>query len=431
MVGNKIKNLQSLATSDSRLTLLKIIEAGLEAIDTKTVVAGQVTMAGSDLVIAGESFDLKEVNRLFVFGVGKCALDAAEELERILGERLSGGRVIDLRSNPNLKKIISGAGNHPLPTARNVEQTKDLIAGLTGLSERDLVIFVVSGGGSTLLCQPGEFKYEDEAAVVELLFNQGATIQELNTLRKHLSLARGGQLAKTAFPARVVSLIFSDVPGDDLSFIASGPLVRDNTTTADARMILERYDRTGQFDFLREKLLETPKEEKYFTRVTSKLLVSNRLALEAMMAEARRRGFEPDLRTTTLAGEAAEVAGIIVKELHAAPARTALLYGGETTVTVRGEGTGGRNLTIALAALPLVMAGEMVSAIASDGQDNTAYAGALADTELLNSARAKGLAPADYLARSDSFGFFNKLGYHIDTGPTGSNVSDLIIALKN
>ena len=426
----KIKNLQTLATNDERLSALKIAEAGLEAIDTGQVIEGVVRLADNRLSIADEEFDLTKINRLLVFGIGKCALDAAEKLEKILGDRVSGGRVIDVRCSPNLKKIISCEGDHPFPTERNIEHTKDLLTDLSGLSESDLVIFVVSGGGSTLICQPKDFKCEDEQAVVKMLFDRGATIQELNTLRKHLSLARGGQLAKAAFPARVVTLVFSDVPGDDLNFIASGPFVKDHTTIQEAKMVLERYDLENKFDFLKDKIFETPKDDKYFSRVSSKLVVSNRLALEAMAAEAGRRGFRPEIRTVTMVGEAEEVAKVIARELHNAEPGTAFFYGGETTVTVRGSGRGGRNLTVALAAMSELVTREMVLALASDGHDNTEYAGAIADTELLMAAIDKGINPADYLARSDSFGFFEASGYHIDTGPTGSNVADLIIGLK-
>jgi glycerate-2-kinase len=427
----KIKNLNALATNDRRLNLLKIAEAGYEAIDTKAAVARAVVLAGDQLTIAGQTYDLTKVNRLFVYGVGKCALDAAEVLEQLLGERLTGGRVIDLRCNPNLKKIVSCEGDHPFPTERNIEHTKNLITDLEELTATDLAIFIVSGGGSTLICQPEGFDCEAEAAVVKLLFEKGATIQELNTVRKHLSLARGGQLAKAAFPAQVVTIIFSDVPGDDLGFIASGPFIKDTTTVLEARMILERYDTEGKFDSLREKLLETPKEEKYFANIANQLIVSNRLALEAMMAEATRRGYKSELKTVSLVGEAELVASQIVHDLHATTPGTALFYGGETTVVVKGKGQGGRNLTLALAALPEVMIGELLGSFASDGHDNTPAAGAFADSELMALATERGLSPREYLDNSDSFGFFHTLGYDVETGPTGSNVSDLIVALKN
>ena len=298
------------------------------------------------------------------------------------------------------------------------------------MTERDLVIFVISGGGSTLLCQPGNFTCQMETGVIRCLFAAGAKIEEINTIRKHLSLARGGHLAKYAYPAKVISLIFSDVAHDDLQAVASGPTVRDETTAAEAREIMEKYGVESQCAFSPEELMETPKEEKYFEKVDNIVLVNNSLALDAMGEAAAARGLKPQIITASLAGEASLQGKAIVEDLHKAPSSSALLYGGETTVTIRGRGRGGRNLEIALSALPELSGDELVLAINTDGRDNCEYAGAICDTMIMEEARRLRLHYKTYLRDNNSYEFFRHAGGYLVTGDTGCNVADLVIALK-
>ena len=218
--------------------------------------------------------------------------------------------------------------------------------------------------------------------------------------------------------------MFSDVPGDRMEVIASGPTVMDASRTADAAAVLAKY-RLGALP-----LVETPKDDRLFARVQNVLLVSNRVALEAMAAAARVRGYAPRIVTSTLTGEAREAAKRIVADLRAAPAGSALLYGGETTVTVRGCGRGGRNLELALAALGLVEDEELVLTLASDGHDNGEWAGAIADVAGRERARRAGLDPGRSLDDNDSYGYFAATGEWLKTGATGSNVADLVLALK-
>lgn len=431
---NIIKNFDELATTEKRRQTLEIAEAGLEAINTKKVIKSAVRFEGDHLCVGDKICSLSTVERIFVTGIGKCAFETAEALEEVLGEHLAGGLVIGVeqRELPKLGKIKVFAGTHPMPTDENVKAAKALVEELQALTEKDLVLVVVSGGGSTLLCLPQSNSCVEEDMVLRSLFRAGATIQEINTVRKHMSLARGGFLAKYAYPAQVISLIFSDVTGDDLQFIASGPTIKDSSTVADAHSILEKHkvkislgDQESSFD-----LLETPKEDKYFENVQNVLLVTNDIALEAMAAKAKELGLKPEICETCLEGEAREVGWKIVAGIQVSPEKSVHLYGGETTVTAHGHGKGGRNQELCLSTLMKLESEELVLSLASDGIDNTEAAGAIADKQALDKTKELGLDPLSFLNENDSFTLFEKIGSQIITGRTGANVSDLVVAIK-
>jgi glycerate-2-kinase len=426
----KIKNSQALMQNKLRKAAIKILEAGLEAIDTENVIKKTVRLEDGILFINDKKIDLTQKNRLIVVGIGKCSMDSAAALEEILGDRINDGMIIDVKCDRPLKYIKTREGDHPLPTDRNVNYTKEMINLLDGLGEDDLVLIVVSGGGSTLLCQPQNFTHQEESKIIKYLLNAGATIQEINTVRKHISLARGGHLAKYAWPAEVVSLIFSDVPGDDMEFIASGPTVKDTTTIKDAQRIIKKYNVEEKSNFSDDNLIETPKEDKYFKKVTNMLVISNLTALKAMAQKAGQLGFEPEICTSYLIGEARIVGRNIAEELNTFRPKTALLYGGETTVTVKGKGTGGRNQELVLGAIPFIKKGWLISSLASDGWDNTDAAGAIYDIITKEKAEKLGLDSEKFLTNNDSYNFFQKTGDFIKTGHTGSNVADLVIAMK-
>lgn len=425
----KIKNFHDLATSKERDVALMLAETGLQAIDTRTITQKNIALKNDTIFIGGKPFPLSTTQRVFVVGVGKCAAEAVAVIEETLLDIIHAGIVLSL-SDITLKKVKTYTGTHPFPTAANVEATGEIIKLLSGMSERDLVIFVISGGGSTLLCQPQHITWETETAMMKTLFSAGATIEEINILRKHISSARGGFLAKYAYPAQVVSLIFSDVPGDDIEVISSGPTVKDVTTIADAKKIAEKYNLMKELT--EEAFLETPKEDMYFKKVWNTIVVSNKTALDAMAEKARELGFSPTIKTNTLSGEARDVAVAIVNELHSAPSKTVLLYGGETTVTINKEkeGKGGRGLELVLSACRTVSTGELVMSVASDGRDNTDYAGALCDIMTKEKARKFGLDVNQHLVDDMSYKFFEYVGDHLTTGSTGSNVSDLIVGVK-
>lgn len=450
----KIKNFGELALNSGRKTALDIAEAGLDAIDTGIAIKEKINIEGGKLCVKDYWCSLENFERVVVVGVGKCAAEAASALEGLLGDRLSGGIVLDVYKSDksDLKKIECFIGTHPLPSEKNAEISKKLVNLLSGLNEKDLVIFIISGGGSTLLYLPDkEADCPDEKLVISELMKRGADIREINTIRKHLSLARGGHLAKYAYPAQAVSLIFSDVPGHDMEFVASGPTFKDTTTIEDADRILVKYDILKTCGLSHCGLIETPKEDIYFQKITNILFMSNQVALEAMKKKAEELGFSAKVVTDRLSGEAKDAGVTIAGDVEKCAGKTVLLYGGETTVNVKndvgndnnrgdkeggnkeggGKGKGGRNQELALSAMDFLTADEVILSLNTDGRDNTDHAGALCDSTTKEKAAKLNVNPKDFLQNHNSYAFFEKIGDYIETGYTGSNISDIVIAVKN
>lgn len=420
-----------LATDALRQDALSIAEAGYAAIDVGEALKRTLHIEHGELHIQNARYRLAG-RRIFFVGIGKCAQAAAAAIETLLGDSLAGGIALDVFSAEKRRftKIETHLGTHPLPSEVNVRATKRIMEFLSGREASDLVLMLISGGGSTLLCLPeAPMTYADESALFTELTAKGASIQDINTVRRHISRARGGALAAAAYPAEVVSLIVSDVPGNDIAHIASGPTVRDESTVADARAILARYDIASSANI---ECVETPKEKKYFERVTNVLFLTNQDALSAMREEAAQRGYATIIVNDRFTGEAREVGSNVAEKLHGTPERTALLYAGESTVTLGNHpGVGGRNQEMALGALQNIRTGELVLPFASDGHDNTDYAGAIADDVTRTHARVLNLSAAEYLDVHRAYDFFTATGDALHTGYTGSNVSDLIIAIKN
>lgn len=423
-----IKNFDQLATTALRRDALAILEVGYESVDTARVIRDEVEMKGEDICIKGRNICLTDHERVFFVGIGKCAVDASLVFEELLGERIEDGIILDVKSGI-FKRMRSFVGTHPFGTPGNVTQTKEIVKMLQGVTERDLVLMVISGGGSSLLCLPHDINCETLQSITEALWKHGATITEVNTVRKHLSDILGGQLAKAAYPATVISFIFSDVPGDDMSIVASGPTVRDTTTIEDAEYILAKYDVLTQCKLPNCELVETPKEQKYFDRVLNLLLVTNKRALVAMEEKATMLGYHTEVKDMGLSG----IAAVLGKEFASAPMppQTCWLYGGETTVEIRGEGEGGRNQEFALAAVPDIPDDRVIVAAASDGWDNTDAAGAICDAGDRKRAREKIRDPEKFLANNDSYHFWKEAGGLIMTGRTGINVADFYIIINN
>lgn len=432
-----IRNVEKLASTPERVDALAIAEAGYAGVNTEQVIRRKVLIEGDQLVVLDKRYPLAS-RRVFYLGVGKCALVASKAIEELLGDRLTAGIAfapVPLEGHES-KKIETHIGTHPEPSEANIRATERIISFLSDCQKEDLILMLISGGGSTLLCSPETpMTCVDEQMLFDDLTARGASIQDLNLVRKHISKARGGGLAFAAYPAEVVSLIMSDVPGNDVHTIASGPTVLDTSTVDDAKAVLSRYsiEPSASITFI-----ETPKDEKYFERVTNTLLVTNRDALHAMQAEAEVRGYRTEIVDDCFTGEASDVGRLVVEKLHAAPAHSALLYAGESTVTLgepHREGgqvprKGGRNQELALAALADLHDGEIVLPFASDGHDNSDHAGAIADTLTREHANAQELSAENNLAAHTSYTFFTATGDFLETGYTGSNVSDLIIALK-
>ncbi|MFA5942608.1 MAG: DUF4147 domain-containing protein [Candidatus Paceibacterota bacterium] len=445
-MGHSIQNFDALAESEQRRDALAIAEAGYEAINIGNALRRKLKIENAALQIDGHGVSINLQNRkVFFVGIGKCAFVAAQAIEQLLGERLTAGIAFDVSDlsrsdvDNNCRHLISTSriekivGTHPLPNEVNVQATEHILQFLSERTEEDLIIMLISGGGSTLICAPeAPMTYQDEVTLFKELTAKGATIQEMNTVRKHTSRARGGGLARAAFPAEVISLIVSDVPGNDIAYISSGPTVRDASTIAEAETVFARYDITPPANTV---FTETPKEEKFFERVTNVLFLTNQDALAAMQGEATRLGYTAEVVDDHFSGEARTIGHSIVEKLHAAPSKTALLYAGESTVMMDTpcpsiSGTGGRNQEMALAALEDVRGDELVLPFASDGHDNTDHAGAIADAVTIAHARARDISSVEYLAAHRSYDFFKTTGDALQTGYTGSNVSDLIVALK-
>lgn len=415
-----IKNFDALATSKERTDALTIAEAGLQAIDTATVLRNAIELDGSILRVAGQRFDLSRYKHTYVIGFGKVACTAAYTLEQILADRVKEGAVVGL-SERVCQTIETYAGTHPIPSAQNYTATKHIEEVARRAKADDLVLVVVSGGGSALLCSSmGEC--DQGQKLFNAFLQSGGTIEELNTVRKHISHLKGGGLAKALYPATVISLIFSDVPGGDLAAVASGPTCYDESTVADAQAIIDRYN-LGTF-----VLNETPKDLEYFKRVHNIPIVSNMTALSAMQAAARTLGYQADIVSATQYATPEETATLLREQVTEGSIRA---MGGETKVTVPEgcHGKGGRNGYLALSMIESLEAGQVFVSIASDGHDNTEVAGAIVDVQTMIKATEIKMTIQEHQAALDSFSFFEAVGGHITTGMLDSNVSDLLFLL--
>lgn len=422
-----VKNYGELATTPLRNDAIDILEAGYQAIVTRNVVYSVLSRSDGNIRIKNFSFNTGDYDRIFFVGIGKCAVDAAIAVEEIMGDYITDGIVIDVKPG-TFKKLRSFIGTHPYPSEQNVEAAKQVIAMLSGLTKKDLVLTVISGGGSSLLSLPHEISSETLTLITKTLMDKGAPISKLNIVRKHLSDIQGGFLAKNAYPAQVISLIFSDVPGNDVSTIASGPTVKDKSTKEEAEAIIQEYDILRTCNLSSLDLIETPKDEKYFLNIHNLLVITNNAVLEAMADKAEELGYSARIVASNIQGEAGKVGRALVKETR--EAKKCYLYGGEVTVMIRGVGgLGGRNQELVLSALPYIPENVVIVAAASDGWDNSNCAGAIGDRELYLHAKDMGLDTEKFLMENNSFEFFKKAGGHIITGRTGANVADLYFVL--
>ncbi|MFH1402050.1 MAG: DUF4147 domain-containing protein [Patescibacteria group bacterium] len=426
-----IKNIKDLATNSFRQDALDILEAGYQAVLTDKIILKNVSLQEDVLKIKNKKYNLKKYKKIFFIAIGKCANQSARIFENILGDKITDGVVLDVKKD-KFKKLKSKVGSHPLPSKENILATKSIVEILEKAGKNDLILTIVSGGGSALLCAP-VMGVDDESLkkITQSLMVKGATIGEINIVRKHLSQIKGGQFAQLAYPAKLVSLIFSDVPGDNISMIASGPTVMDETTKEDAQIVLESYFGLEQISIGKEMisfLKETPKEQKYFQEVDNILLVTNNVALEEMQKKAEDLGYDAYIETTDLQGEAKELSGKLLSE-NILP-KSCHIWGGEMTTQVNGKGEGGRNQEFVLGAVAKLPENTLIAAVASDGWDNTDAAGALADDILLDKINETGIDSEEYLLNNDSYNFFKKMGTQIKTGKTGINVADFYLILK-
>ncbi|MHC1744725.1 MAG: glycerate kinase [Syntrophobacteraceae bacterium] len=434
--------------SAGKTILERVFYAGLRAVDPGAAVWRHVRRMKQTLWVGYCAYDLECIRRVVVVGAGKGAAPMARALEGILGDRLTGGVVVVKYGHKlPLERIRILEAGHPLPDENGLKAAEAVLHELESRTEEDLVLGVFSGGASALLPAPrSTISLEDKQATTQLLLECGATIHEINTIRKHLSRLKGGGLALAAHPATVVSLFLSDVVGDPLDVIASGPTVADPTTFDTCIDIMERYSIASNVPCRVLELLERGLNGKEpetvkpghpaLQRVQNVLVGNNRSALFAARDEAMSLGYKPLVLTSQLQGEAREAAGFIAavaREIlasdHPVHPPVCLLAGGEPTVTVKGHGKGGRAQELALAAAIALDGFEGVSLLCAgtDGTDGpTDAAGAFADGTTCGRARQLGLDPADHLARNDSYPFFEALGDLFVSGPTRTNVMDLV-----
>lgn len=441
----------SLSITEQRVADARaIFQAGLAAVDAGAALRRHLCVEGGTLRADGASYPLGP-GRIFVLGGGKAAAAMAGALERVLGDHVARGLVVvkDRHTAPTRAIAVREAG-HPVPDRRGAAAAAEILEIARAAGQDDLVVVLLSGGASALLTAPAEgISLEEKRAVTEHLLRAGASIAELNAVRKHLSAIKGGRLAQAAAPARVLALILSDVVGDPIDVIASGPTAADPTTFGEALSVLARYDPGERLPPGPRRRLargaaggldETPKPgDRELARARNLVVGNNRAALEAARDAARTRGYDARIDSDAVEGEARDVAACAARRVCAiadggiaADRPLCLMAGGETTVTVRGDGKGGRNTELALAfAMGIEGLGQVVGLFAgTDGTDGpTDAAGAIVTGETVARARRLGLDPRAFLEQNDSYSFFDRVGGLLVTGPTLTNVMDLGIVL--
>lgn len=430
-----------------------ILAAALQAVEPGKAVERYLGREGDLLRADGHPYDLKRYERVFLVGAGKAGAPMAEAVSRVLGPYLTQGMVIvkegyaDLASMNLPANVEIVEARHPIPDERGIYGTEKIIHLLRSATRQDLIICVISGGGSALLCAPADgVDLGDLQALTSALLERGATINEINSIRKHLDLIKGGGLARLSDPADKITLVLSDVVGDPLDVIASGPTVPDPSTYSDAYTVLEQFDllETVPQPILNHlhqgmtgTLLETPKnDDPLFERVRNIIIGSNLQAACAALSQAQQEGFNTLLLTTYLQGEARHAGRLlasVARQLNLPQGQplerpACLVSGGETTVTLSGGGIGGRNQELALGAVNELAGLRNVALVtlATDGGDGpTDAAGAVVTGETLDRARMLGMNPKKYLTRNDSYHFFDELDDLLKPGPTQTNVNDL------
>ncbi len=429
----------------------EIFRAGISAVEPFACVKENLRLEENVLEVAGRQYDLDSFRNIYVTGAGKASAPMGKALEEILGERITAGIInVKYGHTAELGKIRLVEAGHPVPDANGEQGAAEIMELVKEAGEKDLVICLLSGGGSALLPLSADgITLSDKQETARLLLAAGATIHEINAVRKHTSAIKGGRLAAAARPATVLSLILSDVVGDDLDVIASGPTVPDSSSFRDCISVIEKY-RIGQKlpESVVDRLIsgasglveETPKPgEGIFDSAENLIIGSNIAAVTA----ARKMGGKLGYNTVVLSsmiegdtGQAAKFHAALAKEVlnsgNPVPRPACILSGGETTVEIRGKGLGGRNQEFSLvAAMEIAGAGVvLVLCAGTDGNDGpTDAAGAFADSQTVERAAGAGLDPGAYLADNDSYHFFDQLGDLFKPGPTNTNVMDMRIML--
>jgi len=451
-----IKNYEELVGVGGKAVevVLKLFDEGIRRADPYSTILEKVHIEDHILSIHDVKVDLRDIERIVIVGAGKASGRMAEAMESILEDRISDGIVLVPREEARrLKHIVLWGSDHPIPSKRGVEGARRIVDTVSKLSEHDLVIVLLSGGASALMPLPySNIDIDDLRELTEQLLKCGADIREVNAVRKHISMIKGGWLARHAFPARVISLIISDVVGDPIDVIGSGPTAPDTSTFEDAVYVLKKYSIFDKVpESIRQHLLkgcrgeipETPKPgDELFKKVDNLIIASNRESLKAMCRLAKSMGFNTLILSSTIEGEAREVGKVlssIAREVYRwdcpIPKPAVIVSGGETTVTVRGKGLGGRNQELVLSAAKGIdgLKNVAIGSIGSDGIDGvTDAAGGVVDGKTIRDSIELGIDIEEYLANNDSFHALQALKRLIYTGRTGTNVNDFqaIVVLR-
>ncbi len=440
----------------NRHAMHAIFHAALAAVDPYNAVLNAVSVEHGQLLVGGAKYDLAAYERIVVIGAGKATARMAQAIEMLFGKKISAGLIVVKAGHTvPLSMIKQVEAAHPVPNEAGIAGTQSILKMANAADEKTLLICLLSGGASALLVAPATgLSLRDKQDTTELLLRGGASINELNAVRKHLSLVKGGRLAQAAYPAQVLTLIVSDVIGDPLDVIASGPTAYDNSTYAGAWAVITKYGLQKKLssrvaDYLQRGIIgqepETVKEnDPCLDKVHNAMIASNRQALTAAEKKAGQMGYHAKMISATLQGEARDAAGFLAQISRAELAvmllgeQRCLLFGGETTVTVRGTGKGGRNQELALA-FALEIEGtrgvSLLSAGTDGGDGPTDAAGAVVDGSTATRARNLGIEPLRHLDQNDSYTFFQQFDTmadahtHLKTGPTGTNVMDMQIVL--
>ena len=421
-----------------RRDALDIIQAGIEAVDPYRSIMDFVSLEDGTLIVAEARYDLGSIDRIIVLGAGKAAIAMVTAIVDLLGDRAEGH--VNALEDCDIGRVHCTKATHPIPGPEGVWGSGRILELARSATEGDLVLCLISGGGSALMPLPEEgLTLQDKMDMTNLLLKCGATIQELNCVRKHMSAIKGGKLAAAAHPAPLASLILSDVIGDPLDSIASGPSAPDPTTYKDARDILYRY---GVWDEAPAEVRleleagrhETPFDgDPVFDRVQNVLIGNNRKAQQAMVGRAMDLGYKARMVDDYVLGNAREAGPVLLhtaRTLSGGGGKVAVVAGGETTVVVRGPGRGGRNQEMALVNLGEMVPNELFASAGTDGIDGKSHAaGAFVDTGVEKASASRHLDPSTFLEDNDSTGFFERSGGLLVTGLTGTNVADVHLYL--